>query len=104
MSSRERPHRIAGRRSWCCVPDVERVLGNLARLPRRAGTIAGPCSGDRTAAFETCRALDASLGRCAALLERVPSGHMDARSAVLHVITLREAVANAVRMLAVRDS
>ena len=84
--------------------DVERALGNLARLPRRAGTIAGPCSGDRTAAFETCRALDASLGRCAALLERVPSGHMDTRSAVLHVITLREAVANAVRMLAVRDS
>jgi len=84
--------------------DVERALGSLARLPRRAGTVTGPCSGDRTAAFETCQALDASLDRCAALLERVPSGHMDTRSAVLHVITLREAVANAVRMLAVRGS
>jgi hypothetical protein len=80
--------------------DLERALATLARLPRRAGSITGGCSGDRTAAFETCRALDASLARCAALLERVPRGHMDTRPAVEHVIALREAVASAVRTLA----
>ena len=80
--------------------ELERALAGLARLPRRAGTIAGPCHGDRTAAFEACHALDSSLGSCAALLDRVPRNYMDTRQAVLHVNTLREAVANAVRLLA----
>ena len=82
--------------------DIERALGGLAGLPHRAGRIAGPSIGDRTAALEACRALDASIGSCAALLERVPSGHTDTRPAVLQVGALREAVAHAVRVLALK--
>jgi hypothetical protein len=48
------------------------------------------------------QSLEVSLDRCPALLERVPRGYVDTRPAVARVVTLREAVADALGTLAVR--
>ena len=82
--------------------DIEQSLTRVARLPFRVGMIAGAWRGDREAAFDACRALDLVLSGCVAMLERVPPTHMDTRPAVREVITLREAVATAVRTLATK--
>jgi hypothetical protein len=83
---------------------LEQALESLARLPGRTGAMTGPWRGDRTAVYDAGLALDDSLGRCAALLERIPSIQMDTRPAVVHILTLREAVANALRLLTERGS